>query len=287
MADDVQHTGAATNAAVQKRPRAATRRKADTSSVTKTEPASANNKVVKGVARASKTTRRAARTVSESAKSLGEDVSRRTAPTLRRIAEAPAKAGRRANQAYDATKKAATGRTAVVVGAAAAGLVTGLVVNLGRKVAVQAPSVMAGDWFEAVKLEHQAALSLFDAIEATEVNEPAKRNMLLTQLQHALAKHAFTEENVIYPALREWGDKADADKLNHDHGYVKQHLYELDAIDPKSSRFLGKIAAFRADLEAHIREEEESIFPPLHAAFGEEKNKTITALANKEGFKLA
>jgi iron-sulfur cluster repair protein YtfE (RIC family) len=111
--------------------------------------------------------------------------------------------------------------------------------------------------------------------------------MLLTQLKHALGKHAFTEENVIYPALRAWGDKADADKLNHDHGYVKQNLYDLEGMDNASPAFSEKVANFRTELEAHIREEEDAIFPPLHAALGKAGNAKVTAQANKEGFKLA
>ncbi len=91
----------------------------------------------------------------------------------------------------------------------------------------------------------------------------------------------------IYPALRAWGDKADADKLNHDHGYVKQFLYELDGADKASSAFLTQVADFRAALEAHIREEEDAILPPLHKALGKAGNAKVTAQANKEGFKLA
>ena len=212
---------------------------------------------------------------------------RSTANARHRVAAAPSAVSKRASKALDATKSAATSRTATLIGAAAAGLVTGLAVNLGRKAVVQAPSLMAGDWLEALKTEHALALAIFDKIEATSDAEPAKRALLLTQLRHALGKHAFTEENVIYPSLRDWGDKADADKLNHDHGYMKQYLFELDALDNGSSAFLARVAAFRADLEAHIREEEEAIFPPLHAALGDARNAEITALANKEGFKLA
>lgn len=243
---------------------------------------------VKPVARTIKTRARSATSVMRhSATNARQRVEAGAAAVSRTASGAIDAAAKRAGRAAAATKTAATSRTAVVLAAAAAGLVTGLAVNLGRKAAVQAPSVMAGDWLEAVKLEHKAALALFDAIEETSDTEPAKRTILLIQLTHALAKHAFTEENVIYPALREWGDKADADKLNHDHGYVKQHLYDLDAIDPASAGFLPKIATFRADLEAHIAEEERSIFPPLHAGLDESQNAKITALANKEGFKLA
>jgi len=174
-----------------------------------------------------------------------------------------------------------------VIGVAAAGLAAGLVANFGRKAAVQAPSMLAGDWLEALKAEHKAALALFDAIEKTSDKQTGKRTALLTQLKHALGKHAFTEENAIYPALREWGDKADADKLNHDHGYVKQYLYTLDNMAKDDPAFLVQVAEFRATLEDHIREEEDKIFPPLHAGLSEEKNKALTAAANKEGFKLA
>jgi hemerythrin superfamily protein len=179
------------------------------------------------------------------------------------------------------------GTTGAVLGAAAAGLAAGLVANLGRKAAVQAPSVMAGDWFEALKAEHKAALALLDQMAKAGPEQPAKRAMLLMQLKHALGKHAFTEENVIYPALREWGDKADADHLAHDQGYHKQFLYELDMMDKASPEWLAKVMDFRADLDAHIREEEDKIFPQMHAALGEEKNRTLTQAANKEGFKLA
>ena len=221
------------------------------------------------------------------AKTIVTAARRSTETARRRVAAAPAAVGKQAGRALDATKTAATSRAGTLIGAAAAGLMAGLAIHIGRKAVVQAPSVFAGDWLEALKAEHALALSIFDKIENTSDAEPAKRAILLTQLKHALGKHAFTEENVIYPALRDWGDKADADKLNHDHGYVKQYLYELDALDNSSPAFLARISAFRADLEAHIREEEDAVFPPLHAALGEEKNAEITALANKEGFKLA
>ncbi|HEX8483942.1 hemerythrin domain-containing protein [Sphingomonas sp.] len=195
--------------------------------------------------------------------------------------------GSRLEAAAETAKAALTGRTASLVGAAAAGLATGLAVNLGRKIAVQAPSTMAGDWLETVKLEHKLALTLFDQLQETGDGDTGKRSALLTALKHALSKHAFMEENVIYPALRDWGDTADADKLNHDHGYVKQNLYDLEIMEKADAGFLPKVAAFRAEIEEHIREEEDAIFPPLHAALGDDGNKNVTARANKEAFKLA
>jgi iron-sulfur cluster repair protein YtfE (RIC family) len=229
----------------------------------------------------------AAKEAADSAASLAKAARKTVKSATATATAAPASARKSAAKVADRAKSAATGRTAALFGAAAAGIVTGLAVNLGRKAIVQAPSVVAGDWLEALKVEHKLALAIFDQIAATTDDQPAKRAVLLTQLKHALGKHAFTEENVVYAALRDWGDKADADKLNHDHGYVKQYLYDLDNLDNASPAFLDKIAAFRADLEAHIREEEDSIFPQLHAGLGEAGNAKVTAAANKEGFKLA
>lgn len=178
-------------------------------------------------------------------------------------------------------------RTATIIGVAAAGIATGLLANLGRKVAVQAPSALTGDWFEAIKAEHKAALALFDALQETDSDQVRRRAFILMQLKHALSKHAFTEENVIYPALREWGDKADADKLNHDHGYVKQYLYTLDAMAKDAPEFAMQVAEFREMVEDHMREEEHDVFPRFHAALAEDKNRTLTTAANREGFKLA
>lgn len=217
-----------------------------------------------------------------------ESPSRRVAPTGRAAAgKAPKSVGTRAKAAVDSARAVVTGRAASIVGVAAAGIATGLAVNLGRKLIVQAPSALAGDWLEALKTEHKLALGLFDQLQATTNGDVGTRSVLLTQLKHALGKHAFTEENVIYPALRAWGDTADADKLNHDHGYVKQYLYDLENMDNGSSAFGEKVDAFRAELEAHIREEEDAIFPPLHRALGATRNAKLTAQANKEGFKLA
>ena len=114
-----------------------------------------------------------------------------------------------------------------------------------------------------------------------------KRTTLLVQLKHALGKHAFTEENVIYPALRSWGDKADADKLNHDHGYVKQYLYELTEMAKDAPGFLDTVRRFRTDLEKHMREEEQDLFPRLKLRISPEKTRELTSAVNREGLKLA
>lgn len=175
----------------------------------------------------------------------------------------------------------------VIAGAATAGAAIGMLAMLGRKAAVQAPSVLAGDWADALAAEHKAVLKLFDALDATDTRNTTKRAILLAQLKHALAKHDVEEGNVIYPALREAGRTEEADHLTKDHGYVKQYLYELENTPKDSPDFATKLRKFRADIEKHMTEEETNLFPALRAQLSEERNKALTAAMNKEGFKVA
>lgn len=221
------------------------------------------------------------------ARKVTASVRRGSASARKTVAAAPMAVRRQADRAITGARSAVTSRTATLLGAAAAGLVAGLAFNLGRKAIVQAPSALAGDWFEALKIEHQLALGLFDQIQATNDSAVSRRSVLLSRLKQALSKHAVTEENAIYPALREAGNSVEADTLNTEHGYVKQHLYDLEDMANDDPVFLTKVAAFRSDLESHIADEEERLFPALHARLGEAGNAKLTALANKEGFKLA
>jgi iron-sulfur cluster repair protein YtfE (RIC family) len=174
-----------------------------------------------------------------------------------------------------------------LAGAAGIGVAVGVLAMIGRKVAVQAPTYFAGEWPEALAAEHKATLKLFDALQATTSEDTVKRSTLLTVMKHALGKHAMQEENAVYPAMRQAGHLGEADKLNGEHGYVKQYLYDLELMAKDSPAFLTTVAAFRRDIEAHMREEEDVLFPKLHAELGEAKNAALTKLMNKEGFKLA
>ena len=174
-----------------------------------------------------------------------------------------------------------------IAGAAIGGVAIGVMAMIARKAIVQAPTALAGDWDVALAAEHKATLKLFDALQATDEKNTTKRSVLLAQLKHALAKHALEEENVIYPALREAGHAVDADELNAEHGYVKQYLYELENMPNESPEYLDKLAKFRADIESHMRDEEDDLFPRLKSSLDEAKNKQLTMMMNKEGFKLA
>ncbi|HEX4736225.1 MAG TPA: hemerythrin domain-containing protein [Allosphingosinicella sp.] len=180
-----------------------------------------------------------------------------------------------------------SGNTGVIAGAALAGAAIGIAANVGRKLFVQYSTGLTGDWFDALKAEHQMTLAIFDKIEATDDSQTMMRSHLLMKLKYALDKHAVEEENVVYPALREANLAHDADALNSEHGYVKTYLYELETMPKDSPDWLARVRDFRSMIHEHMRMEEEEVFPSFHQSLSAEQNARLTSMMNKEGFKVA
>lgn len=177
--------------------------------------------------------------------------------------------------------------TGVLAAAAVAGAAVGFAANYGRRMIVQGLGATAGDWSEILKAEHQAALALFEKIEATGDDQSWIRSHLLTRLKHALAKHAHQEENVVYPALREANSAHDADALNAEHGYIKTYLYELETMPNDSPEWLARVRDFHSMIREHMRMEEDEVFPKFRETLSDEQNARLGAMMNKEGLKMA
>jgi hemerythrin superfamily protein len=174
-----------------------------------------------------------------------------------------------------------------VIAAAIGGAAIGFAANYGRKFLMQGMDAAAGDWDEILANEHDMALAIFDKMLATDEDQSFKRKMLFMKLTHALDKHAHEEEMVVYPALREANNRAEADQLELEHGQVKTFLYELEQMGTEAPNWLEKVREFRAAVAEHAHMEEEQVFPRFKQSLGEEQNARITAMVNRDGFWMA
>ena len=177
--------------------------------------------------------------------------------------------------------------TGALISAAVAGAAVLVAANLGRKLIVQGMSGTAGDWDDVLAAEHKMTLAIFDKMLATDETQKIKRGMLLTKLTHALDKHAHEEEMVVYPALREANEKAEADQLEQEHGEVKTYLFKLGEMATDAPLWLETVREFRDSVARHARLEEDEVFPRFKAEITPEQNKHITNLVNKDGFLMA
>jgi hemerythrin superfamily protein len=174
-----------------------------------------------------------------------------------------------------------------VIDAAIGGAAIGFAANYGRKFLMQGMEAAAGDWDAILANEHDMALAIFDKMLATDETQTFKRKMLFMKLCHALDKHAHEEEMVVYPALREANNRAEADELELEHGQVKTFLYELEQMGTEAPNWLEKVREFRSTVAEHAHMEEEEVFPRFKQSMSEEQNAKITAMVNRDGFWMA
>jgi hemerythrin superfamily protein len=174
-----------------------------------------------------------------------------------------------------------------VIAAAIGGAAIGFAANYGRKFLMQGMEAAAGDWDAILANEHDMALAIFDKMLATDETQTFKRKMLFMKLCHALDKHAHEEEMVVYPALREVNNRAEADELELEHGQVKTFLYELEQMGTEAPNWLEKVREFRSTVAEHAHMEEEEVFPRFKQSMSEEQNAKITAMVNRDGFWMA
>jgi hemerythrin superfamily protein len=179
------------------------------------------------------------------------------------------------------------GSAGAIAGAALGGAALAIAANLGRKFAMQGMSAYKGNWADSLAAEHDAVLRIFDKMLATEGSQTMQRKMLLMKLGHALDKHAYAEEHVVYPALREANDVSDAAELETEHGEVKEFLYRLQHMELDDPSWLDTVREFRDSVSAHARMEEDQVFPRLRSEIGEELDARITKEVNKAGFMMA
>lgn len=173
-----------------------------------------------------------------------------------------------------------------IAGAAAGGAMLAIAANLGRKFIAQSP-IATDHWAESLALEHDETLAIFDKMLATDDSQSFKRTMLLGKLAHGLDRHAYSEEHVIYPALRESNEISDAEHLETDHGEVKEFLFRLKHMASDDPSWIETVREFRTAIEAHARMEEEEIFPRLRESLSEDTDKMLTAELAKASFMMA
>jgi hemerythrin superfamily protein len=113
------------------------------------------------------------------------------------------------------------------------------------------------DGFAMLEQDHRAVERLFDEYEQSEDDATAR------QICAALKRHADVEEQVLYPMLREFGDKTSqlSDNEEEAHDTIEQTIgrVELAAADAVP----GLMKTLRSQVDPHVREEETDLFPTM------------------------
>lgn len=120
---------------------------------------------------------------------------------------------------------------------------------------------------DAIRLlldDHENIKRLLRRLEDTTENGVKTRRQLFAEIKRELVAHSAIEEEFLYPAVEEVADEEMADEVAHsyeEHHVVDVLLDELMDLDPSDEAWGAKVHVMRENLEHHIREEEEDLFP--------------------------
>ena len=120
------------------------------------------------------------------------------------------------------------------------------------------------DAIELLMIQHEEAKALFKKIERAEDDE---KQDLFERVADALAVHATIEEKQFYPATRNARTEEMLQEAVEEHLAAKRLIADLLEMTPDDPQFDAKIAVLKEQVEHHIEEEEEELFPKVRRMF--------------------
>ncbi len=122
--------------------------------------------------------------------------------------------------------------------------------------------------FDQLKMEHEEVKALFKAAEDSEGSE---RTAKLEEIEQALIPHARGEEKTLYSVMRQRADEEKAKDLTaeayEEHRAADKLLADLKATPVNDEQWLAKLKVLKENIEHHIEEEENELFPEAKKIF--------------------
>lgn len=132
------------------------------------------------------------------------------------------------------------------------------------------------DAIELLKTQHREVEELFDQLEQAE--DADEKESLFAELADNLAVHAKIEEMHFYPAIRAKETEDLVLESLEEHLGVKRVMADLLDLDSEDETFQAKCKVLKEQVEHHVKEEEEELFPKVKKLLSSEE---LIALAQE------
>jgi hemerythrin superfamily protein len=129
------------------------------------------------------------------------------------------------------------------------------------------------DAIEMLEEQHRDVEDLFEELESADA---ADKQDLFDELADSLAVHALIEEMHFYPAVRAKRTTDIVLESLEEHTIIKRLLAEMLRLDPRNESFEAKLAVLKEQVEHHVTEEEDNLFPKVRKVLDK---KQLMALA--------
>ncbi|MBW8815623.1 MAG: hemerythrin domain-containing protein [Caulobacterales bacterium] len=108
--------------------------------------------------------------------------------------------------------------------------------------------------------DHRKVEHLFKQYEKAK-EDPAKKQQLFAQIALELKVHTTIEEEIFYPASREFVEEDMVNEAVVEHQAAKDLIAQLEAMAPEDEMYDAKVKVLQEQIEHHVEEEESEYFP--------------------------
>ena len=129
------------------------------------------------------------------------------------------------------------------------------------------------DAFNLLKADHRKVEELFSQLESA---SGQAKMQVFEQIKMELELHTHIEEKIFYPALEKPKQTHDLTlEAYEEHDVVKKLLREMSKAKSANEEWEAQAKVLQENVEHHVEEEENELFPKAQAALSEEDIETL------------
>lgn len=121
------------------------------------------------------------------------------------------------------------------------------------------------DAIELLKQQHDEVKQLFTELEETEDVE--ERSSIFAELADAFVIHSHLEEQIFYPTVFEDETEEELREAVEEHLQAKRIIADMLEMSPDDEQWAAKCMVLKEDIEHHVEEEEDELFPTVRKLF--------------------
>lgn len=136
------------------------------------------------------------------------------------------------------------------------------------------------DAIELLVADHKKVKDLFEQFDGLSDRSKVNKKKIADQICMELTVHTEIEEKIFYPAIRKpLNDKDLLDEAFVEHASAKELIAQIQDMDPGDDLYDAKVKVLAEQIEHHVEEEEQEMFPRLRKtkldllALGEDMEK--------------
>ena len=128
------------------------------------------------------------------------------------------------------------------------------------------------DALELLDTQHRDVERLFSQLEGA---RGPRRQRLFRELADLLALHATLEENHFYPMVNTSDTQDLVMESLEEHLAIKRLLADLMKMSPEDEQFEAKLTVLEEQVEEHVKEEREELFPQVRRMLDNDQREAI------------